>query len=189
MLGMTPRISFIVFVSIWWLLAAAALAAYLLSGDTTAKRKAGITADLLVIAPFLLVPLLFYLGRYGGVYQGNGITRTAGCFTAGIGLAGYLLSHLYLRKNWSLAASVREGQRLVTSGPYRFIRHPMYSSMTAIVLGSGLLTDNYMIVAATIVVGIAYYLRAVREEDLLRQEFPEFEQYASKLAMFIPFVF
>jgi len=65
----------------------------------------------------------------------------------------------------------------------------MYSSMTAIVLGSGLMTDNYLIVAATIVVAMVYYVRAREEEDLLRQEFPEFEQYASKVAMFIPFVF
>ena len=186
---MTPRISFIVFVSTWWVLAAAALVAYLLSGNAAPKRQAGMTANLLVIAPFLLVPVLFYVGRYGGVYQGNEVTRAAGGLTAVAGLAGYLLSHLYLRRNWSLAASVREGQRLVTSGPYRLVRHPMYSSMTGIMLGSGLLTDNYLIVAATIVVAMVYYLRARREEALLRQEFPEFEQYASKVAMFIPFVF
>lgn len=186
---MTPRMSFIVFVSIWWVLAAAALIAYLLSGNAPPKRRSGMTANLLVIVPFLLVPVLFYAGRYGGVYQGNEITRAAGGFAAGAGLAGYLMCHVYLRRNWSLAASVKEGQRLVTSGPYRYVRHPMYSSMTAIVLGSGLLTDNYLIVAATVVVATAYYVRARREEELLRQEFPEFERYASKVTMFIPFVF
>src|SRR5512139_2729259 len=131
--GMTLRISSIVFVSIWWILAAAALVAYLLSGNSLPKRQAGVTANLLVLAPFLLVPTLFYLGRYGGIYHGTEVTMTVGCLVAGVGLAGYLLSHLYLRRNWSLAASVREGQRLVTSGPYRLVRHPMYSSMTAIV--------------------------------------------------------
>jgi protein-S-isoprenylcysteine O-methyltransferase Ste14 len=186
---MTSQLAYLVFVSVWWVLAAAALFTYLLSGNAPPKRQAGMTANLLVIVPFALVTILFYLGRYGGVYHGNEVTRTAGGLTAGAGLAGYLLSHLYLRRNWSLAASVRQGQRLVTSGPYRLVRHPMYSSMTAIVLGSGLLTDNYLIVAATIVVGMVYYVRAGREEDLLRQEFPEFEQYASKVTMFIPFVF
>ena len=186
---MSPRVSYIIFISTWWILAAAALVAYLISGNLPSKRRAGLTADLMVIAPFILVPGLFYLGRYGGTYVGSEITRAAGAIVAISGLCVYLICHFYLRKNWSLAGSIREGQGLVVSGPYRFVRHPMYGSMTLVVLGSGMLTDNYLIIASTAVVAALYYVRATLEETLLRLEFPEFAGYARRVRMFIPFVF
>ena len=106
-----------------------------------------------------------------------------------LGLVGYVLSHLWLRQNWSLGASVKEDHQLVQGGPYRLVRHPMYSSMTLIVLGSGLLTGNYLIVASTLIVGAVYYLRASREERLLKGEFPEYGEYARMVKMFIPGLF
>ncbi len=186
---MTPRVSYIIFISTWWILAAAAVVAYALSGNPPSKRRAGLTADLLVIAPFILVPGLFYLGSVVGTYVGNEIARAAGAIAAILGLCVYLLCHFSLRKNWSLAASIREGQGLVVSGPYRFARHPMYGSMTLVVLGSGLLSDNYLIIASTVVVAALYYVRAKREEALLSLEFPGFAAYASRVKMFVPFVF
>ncbi len=186
---MSAVVSYVIFISTWWILAAAAVVAYALSGNPPSKRRAGLTADLLVIAPFILVPGLFYLGSYARTYVGNEITRAAGAAAAIAGMCIYLLCHFYLRKNWSLAASVREGQGLVVSGPYRFVRHPMYGSMTLVVLGSGLLTDNYLIIASTAVVAALYYLRAKREESLLRLEFSGFADYASRVKMFVPFVF
>lgn len=65
----------------------------------------------------------------------------------------------------------------------------MYASMTAIVLGSGLLIANYMVILFTPVVGIVYYIRAKKEEALLRGEFPEYDRYAGGTKMLIPGIF
>ena len=186
---MTLEVAVVIFASVWWVLAAAAVFAYAVFWNGQPKRQAGLSANLLVITPFLVVPTLFYLGRYAGTYQGTQFTRTAGAVVALLGLVGYLVPHLYLRRNWSLSASIRQGHRLVTNGPYRSMRHPMYTGMTAVVLGSGLLVDNYLIIASTLVVGLVYYTRARKEEALLSREFPEFAGYASKVKMFVPFMF
>jgi protein-S-isoprenylcysteine O-methyltransferase Ste14 len=114
------------------------------------------------------------------------VIRIAGAALVGLGTVGYILSHFYLRSNWSLFASIKEGQKLITNGPYRLVRHPMYSSMTVIVLGSGLLISNSLILLFTPVVIIVYYIRSKKEETLLRAEFPEYNEYSRKTKMLIP---
>jgi protein-S-isoprenylcysteine O-methyltransferase Ste14 len=61
--------------------------------------------------------------------------------------------------------------------------------MIVIVLGSGLLLSNYMMILFTPVVGFAYYVRAGKEEALLIGEFPEYERYARETRMLIPRIF
>ena len=182
---MTQYIAIIIFKSAWGLLIFIALVAQILFVDKS-KRKASLITHLLVVTPFVVVPGLFYLERWGGTYESTGATRIAGAALVGLGMIGYTLSHFYLRRNWSLSASIKEGHKLISSGPYKLVRHPMYSSMTVIVLGSGLLTANYLILLFTPVIFIIYYIRARKEETLLREEFPEYNEYSRKTKMLIP---
>ena len=138
---MTERTALIIFESAWGLLLFIAVLAQIIFEDQP-KRKAGVVTNLLIITPFVLIFGLFYLGRYFGTYESTLVTRIAGAVTTLMGLIGYVLSILWLRRNWSLSASIKEGHKLVRSGPYRLVRHPMYSSMTLVVLGSGLLIAN-----------------------------------------------
>jgi protein-S-isoprenylcysteine O-methyltransferase Ste14 len=183
---MTPQINIIIFKSAWGLLFLIAMVTQILFANKS-KRKAGLIANLLVIIPFVVVLGLFYLERYfGSVYMSTPVTWIAGAALVGLGTVGYILSHFYLRSNWSLFASIKEGQKLITNGPYRLVRHPMYSSMTVIVLGSGLLISNYLILLFTPGVFIVYYIRSKKEETLLRVEFPEYIQYTRGTKMLIP---
>lgn len=172
----------------WGLLLLIALLSQILFEDKP-KKKAGFITNLLVIIPFVIVFGLFYLRFYFGTYESTLATRMAGTIITVLGMIGYILSLLSLRRNWSLSASVKEGHKLVKSGPYRLVRHPMYSSMTMIVLGSGLLIGNYMMILSIPVVSIVYYIRAEKEEGLLRGEFPEYERYARETRMLIPGIF
>ena len=86
-------------------------------------------------------------------------------------------------------ASIKKSHRLVKSGLYRYIRHPMFASMLLIVPGSGLLISNYLVIAFTPIVGAIYYIRAKKEEELLKEEFPEYNQYIKETKMFIPGIF
>ena len=185
---MTERAAVIIFESSWWLLLVIAVLAQILYKDRP-KKQAGLITNLLIITPFVLVFGLFYLRGYFATYESTLATRIAGTIITVFGMLGYILSHFYLRRNWSLSASIKEGHKLVKNGPYRFVRHPMYSSMTVMVLGSGLLTANYAIILCTLVVGIVYYIRARKEEALLRGEFPEYDQYVKETRMLIPGVF
>jgi protein-S-isoprenylcysteine O-methyltransferase Ste14 len=185
---MTERVALVIFGFSWWLLLTIAVLAQILF-EHRLKRQAGVVTNLLVITPFVVVFGLFYLRNYFGTYESALASRIAGTVITVLGMAGYILSHLSLRRNWSLSAAIKEGHELVKSGIYRLVRHPMYSSMTVMVLGSGLLMANYMMILFTPVVGIVYYIRARKEEELLREEFPEYNQYARETRMLVPGIF
>jgi protein-S-isoprenylcysteine O-methyltransferase Ste14 len=185
---MVENAAIIVFAVVWWVLIAIAIVAAFMFERKPYMNRAGPIMNALIITPFVFAFGLFYLARYFGIYGVSTIGRISGAFMMVAGLAGYIVSHCYLRENWSLGASVKEGHKLVTGGPYRVVRHPMYSSMILEVLGSGLLLGNYLMIASTIIVGAVYYVRARKEEELLKQEFPEYQGYAAKTRMLMPWL-
>lgn len=182
---MTEAIASNIFIYSWIFLLCAALIAQIIFSERT-KRRAGTITNLFVITPFVVVLGLFYLERFFGTYQSGSGTRIAGTIIIIAGIIGYVLSHFYLRSNWSIFASIKEGHRLITNGPYRLVRHPMYSSMVLVIFGSGLLVANYLMLVFTPLMFFIYYIRAKAEEKLLKDEFPEYAIYSKKTKMIIP---
>lgn len=79
--------------------------------------------------------------------------------------------------------------RLITSGPYSFVRHPMYTSLVLVLSGTSLCLDHFVnYLGLALVVG-AVFLKAQREERFLGALFPEYGEYTKKTYRFIPFVF
>ena len=95
-----------------------------------------------------------------------------------------------LGKQWSLAARVVEGHKLVTEGPYSIVRNPIYTGMFGMLLATGLAVSHWIGLALAIVVfAIGTFIRVRSEERLLREMFgPEFEAYARKVPAVIPFL-
>lgn len=84
---------------------------------------------------------------------------------------------------------VHGGHELVRSGPYRIVRHPIYSALGLHYLGAILATGNLLLAAGTLLVTFpAFYLRASVEERLLRRELgAAYERYAREVPMLVPF--
>lgn len=152
-------------------------------------HKGGIVANLLVIAPYLVVFSWFSVRDYMGTFRGNIVIQITGMAIAVLGVSGYIISILYLRSNWAVSAAIKQGHALVKNGPYRFVRHPMYFFMTLVVLGSGLLISNFLIILYTPIVAFLYYLRSKKEEEMLVKALPEYAQYKKESKMLIPGVF
>ncbi len=178
----------LIFKLIWGiLLAIAVLAQVLFKGRLI--RKGGIIANLLVAAPYLVVFGWFSAREFIGTFKANIIVQVSGVVIAVFGGCGYIVSILYLRHNWSVSAAIKQGHTLVKSGPYRFVRHPMYFFMTLVVFGSGLLISNFLITLYTPVVLFLYYLRAKKEEEMLKNALPDYEAYCKEAKMLIPGIF
>ncbi|MFA5339743.1 MAG: isoprenylcysteine carboxylmethyltransferase family protein [Candidatus Omnitrophota bacterium] len=167
-----------------FLLGAAVLAQVIFSGK--AKKKAGPANNIFVIAAFAVALGWFFVRDYIGTFKGNAVSEGAGEILMFTGVAGYVWALLTLRRNWSISAEIKEGHTLVTNGPYAFVRHPMYFFMMLVLTGSGLLISNYMVLLFSPVVGIAYYFRAKAEEEMLKEEFPQYGAYSKRAKMLIP---
>jgi protein-S-isoprenylcysteine O-methyltransferase Ste14 len=93
-----------------------------------------------------------------------------------------------LGKEWSLTARVLGEHRLVTGGPYRFVRHPIYTGMLGMLLATALAVGHWLALPfAVFVYTLGTLIRVRAEERLLRETFgPRFEDYARRVAAFVP---
>ena len=95
-----------------------------------------------------------------------------------------------LGKQWSLAARVLEGHKLVTDGPYNVVRNPIYTGMFGMLLATALAVSHWLGLSIAIVVfAIGTFIRVRSEEKLLREAFgAEFDEYARRVPAVIPFL-
>lgn len=95
-----------------------------------------------------------------------------------------------LGKQWSLQARLVEDHKLIISGVYGFVRHPIYTAMLLKMLATGFVISHWLVVLGALMVFIVGTLIRTRlEEKLLRDAFPEeFEKWSARVPGFIPFV-
>jgi len=95
-----------------------------------------------------------------------------------------------LGRQWSLTARVIEGHELMTAGPYRLVRHPIYSGMLGMLVATGIAVTRWWWLPIGVVLYVAGTLiRARAEEQLLREQFgAAYDAYAARVPALIPFV-
>jgi protein-S-isoprenylcysteine O-methyltransferase Ste14 len=106
---------------------------------------------------------------------------------AGLGLAVWARRHL--GQNWSANVTVKEGHALIRTGPYRRLRHPIYSGILVAMAGTAMAIGEWRGVVAVVLALTAFIHKSRLEEDRMRMAFPEYELYRSETAALIPFVF
>ncbi|HEY8246350.1 MAG TPA: isoprenylcysteine carboxylmethyltransferase family protein [Hyphomicrobium sp.] len=103
---------------------------------------------------------------------------------AGIALGIYIF-HIVMRTNSYATAVVRiqdeRGHQVISTGPYAFVRHPMYSGAILYFLGIALLLGSWYAVAIAVVLVALFGLRAVWEEQTLIDELPGYATYAQRV--------
>jgi protein-S-isoprenylcysteine O-methyltransferase Ste14 len=107
-------------------------------------------------------------------------------FAAGLGLAVW--ARVYLGRNWGMPMTEKEEPELVTSGPYRFVRHPIYSGILLGFAGSALATNGYWVIP--FVACLFFFIYSARvEEGIMSSTFPTaYPSYCARTKMLIPFV-
>jgi protein-S-isoprenylcysteine O-methyltransferase Ste14 len=104
----------------------------------------------------------------------------------GIGLAIWARAHL--GRNWGMPMSRKENPELVTTGPYRFVRHPIYGGILLAMLGSTI--GASIVWLLPLVVSCAYFVFSARaEEKLMLEQFPaQYSAYRQRTKMMLPFM-
>lgn len=107
-----------------------------------------------------------------------------------IGLIIMLWARTVLGGNWSTSTVLKWNHELMQRGPYRYVRHPIYSGLLLMVLGAAIFYGRAIFFVAFAVSFITSRLRAREEEKLLTRHFPEeYPNYKARVKAFIPFVF
>ena len=108
-------------------------------------------------------------------------------------LSSFYLFFLTFRENPYASPAVRvqkeRGYTVVSTGPYRYVRHPMYGTLIIFMAGTSLLLGSWygLLLGPTLVVGVAF--RALQEERVLRAELPGYDAYMARVEYrFIPHV-
>ena len=111
---------------------------------------------------------------------------------AALMFAGLLLcvwARLVIAENWSSAVQVKHGHELVVDGPYRWVRHPIYTGLLLMFAGTALAVDEWRGVLAVAIAAGAFWRKLSIEENAMRGEFGDaYERYAGRTRALIPFV-
>ena len=107
--------------------------------------------------------------------------RWVGAALGVVSLAVYAWSRATLGKEWSSHLQMREKHHLVTTGPYAWIRHPIYLALMGFLTGIALVTANCFIIAFLVVSVVDLALRIPKEEQMMIEEFgDEYKAYMQR---------
>jgi protein-S-isoprenylcysteine O-methyltransferase Ste14 len=138
----------------------------------------------------MILPLLWVFSPLFAIaeYPLNSVIFAAGVLVAASGLWLFRQSHIELGKNWSISLDLREGHQLVTSGLYRHLRHPMYTSIFLCALGQALVVPNWIVGPANLVAFfVLFAVRVQPEERMMAEKFgDQYRSYLAKTKRLIP---
>lgn len=138
---------------------------------------------------FLLLPVYFLTTwiDFAGLPLPSWL-RWSGAGLTVLGIIVFGWSHQALGQNWTAILALSKEHELVQSGPYRVVRHPMYSAFFIIGIGLSLLSANWLVGSLYLgSVWVMYQARVAREEQMMLERFGEpYRQYMKRTGRLWP---
>jgi protein-S-isoprenylcysteine O-methyltransferase Ste14 len=111
----------------------------------------------------------------------------AGWVLTALGMLFAIWARVILGRNWSGRVVLKEGQELVSTGPYALVRHPIYTGLLVALAGTALYDGCWRALLGLALFAISFWLKARSEENLLEREFGEqYDAYRARTPMLIP---
>jgi protein-S-isoprenylcysteine O-methyltransferase Ste14 len=159
------------------------------------RRQLDVTERALLLGTLVgmtIVPLI-YFGTQWLAFADYDPPQWLGWLGVPLAVATVVLfwrSHADLGTNWSATLEIREQQALVSTGVYRYVRHPMYASIWLWALSQALLVPNWLVGAAGIIsFATLYFLRVPREEQMMIDAFgDDYVHYMRQTGRLVPTV-
>lgn len=147
----------------------------------------------LVYLSFTVLAALLLNGRIRTGYLTRTIlphTLAIGLVADGIVLGGLVIAvwaRAVLGSNWSARVTLKENHELIQRGPYRLVRHPIYSGLLVMILGTTVLAGQLGGFVALTVCFCGFWIKLRQEEVLLTKRLPGYPEYKARTKALIPF--
>ena len=104
------------------------------------------------------------------------------------GLAFAVWARAHLGRNWSGTVTIKEDHELIRSGPYAYVRHPIYTGLLAALLGTTLASGTVHAAIGLAIIAAALVRKSRVEESFMREIFPDtYPRYSAEVPALIPF--
>ena len=183
----------IIILGLWILIGIVWLSAGLSTKRVARAQQAGSRFThvlILLIAFLLLFDNRLNVGPLNRRFLSPGLSaQYLGLVLTGIGAAFAIWARLLLGTNWSATVTLKEDHRLIKSGPYALVRHPIYSGLLLAMLGTALAIAEYRCLLAVLVALLAWRAKWMVEEQFMSEQFGvEYSDYKRNVKAVIPFV-
>jgi protein-S-isoprenylcysteine O-methyltransferase Ste14 len=165
------------------------------TGETVSRRVDG-TAMMTVIKLFGLVlwfsPLVYLVNPAWMTWSKIGLPESVRWLGVGLGVLcvmGIYWLFSSIGSGITPTSATRKEHTLVTSGPYRWVRHPLYTIGSSMFVAFGMMADNWFVAALGILAFIAMAVRTPKEEANLIEKFgDEYSEYMKTTGRFLPYL-
>lgn len=174
-----------------------AWAAYWLISAARAKRtqrRESSTSRITYLVPLVLGAWLIAAPqlRWGPLSQQLWPDAAARCRCALVlvvlGLAFSVWARVHLGRNWSAGVTLKEGHELIRSGPYAYVRHPIYTGLTVALLGTAVACGEPRALLGLAIMLYSFVRKLRIEEGFMRELFPgDYERYRAQVPALVPF--
>ena len=152
----------------------------------------------------LCVFFMIFLATYGNVIVGalyllnppwaswSYLSLSSELRIAGLILSIASLPYAYwvgqtLANYYSFTVEIQKGHKLITTGPYKRVRHPLYAATLLFLIGQILVSDNWVFLAILLAMVPGFYVRIKREEQMMIEEFgDEYRDYIKQTGRLLP---
>jgi protein-S-isoprenylcysteine O-methyltransferase Ste14 len=145
----------------------------------------------LLAVPWFIATLIYMIYPQGMIWAGLSLPtwlRWSGVVLAGLSVLLLFWVNYALGKNFSTTLVVREDHTLVTHGPYRWVRHPMYTVIVLLIIAFFFLSANWFIgLIGLLIITLVMTVRTPKEEAMMIDKFGnEYRTYMERTGRFLP---
>lgn len=161
----------------------------------TTTRREGFMSRFAHIGPLMLAALLFASPHwpFGFLYAyfltPTGLTFALGVGLLAAGLAFAIWARVALGRNWSGTVTLKQDHELVRRGPYRWVRHPIYTGLLCGLVGTAVVIGQWRGLVAVVIVCVALWRKLRLEERWMGEMFgAAYARYREEVPALIPFL-
>ncbi|HEY3777429.1 MAG TPA: isoprenylcysteine carboxylmethyltransferase family protein [Rhizomicrobium sp.] len=182
----------LVIAALWIAFAVCWIALAFWSGKT--EKRAGVGAEIPCRIVLILGGIVFFIPAHGyyGPLRLWLVTRTEAWICVGLIALGFGFSawaRVHLGALWSATITRKAGHRVVDTGPYNIVRHPIYTGILLAVYSTAAAKGTVLGLAGALLITIGIWMKARLEERWLRSELgtDAYDAYRRKVSMLVPF--